>query len=49
MAHGMPWAHVEPVGLGVGTPEAAEVEEREARKRREREVWRSTDDADPKP
>ena len=43
MAHGVPWAHVEPAGLGVGTPEAGDVEEREARKRREREIWRSTD------
>ena len=45
MVHGVPWAHVEPAGLGVGTADSGDVEEREARKRRARETWRATDDA----
>jgi hypothetical protein len=44
IVHGVPWAHVEPAGLGIGTPETGDVDEREARKRRARETWRSTDD-----
>ena len=44
MVHGVRWAHVEPAGLGVGTAEAGDVEEREARRRHEREVWRADDE-----
>ena len=49
IVHGVPWAHVEPAGLGVGTAEAGDVEEREARKRRAREIWRSSDEGAPGP
>lgn len=44
MARGVPWAHVEPAGLGVGSARAEDPAEREARERREREVWRKEDD-----
>jgi hypothetical protein len=44
MARGVPWAHVEPAGLGVGPSDAGDVDEREARRRHEREVWRSNDE-----
>ncbi len=41
----VPWAHVEPAGLGVGSPEPGDLDEREERKRQAEEVWRS-DEAD---
>jgi hypothetical protein len=40
----LPWAHLEPSGLGVGSGPAEDLDEREARKRRERETWRTTED-----
>jgi hypothetical protein len=44
MARGVPWAHVEPAGLGVGPTDAGDVREREAHRRTAREVWRSTNE-----
>lgn len=44
MVRGVSWAHVEPAGLGIGGAESGDVDEREARARRTREMWRSTDD-----
>jgi hypothetical protein len=45
IVHAVPWAHIEPAGLGVGTAAPEDLDEREARERRERETWRSDDDA----
>ena len=47
LARGVPWAQVEPAGLGVGTARAEDPDERAARERHEREVWRKQDDEPP--
>jgi hypothetical protein len=48
IVRGVPWANVEPAGLGVGSARAEELDEREARERHEREVWRKQDDEQPR-
>ncbi len=42
------WAHLEPTGYGAGPVHTEDLDELEAKRRREREAWRQRDD-DPPP
>jgi hypothetical protein len=43
LANSVPWAHVEPAGLGAGPTGSGDPDERADQRRRARELWRSED------
>jgi hypothetical protein len=47
IVHAVPWAHMEPAGLGAGKVHTQDLDEMELERRRDRETLRREDDSAP--